>query len=69
MCVIVAVAEDETLEVQKTELGSAQRRMGLDAVGADGVAGDPLRTVKRDQPARMTAWSGHYQTHRGSPGS
>lgn len=69
MCVVAAVAENETLEVQKTELGSAQRRMGLDAVGADGVAGDPLRTVKRDQLARMTTWLGHYQRHRGSPGS
>ena len=69
MCVVAAVAEDETLEVQKMELGSAQRRMGLDAVGAGDVAGDPLRTVKRVQPARMTTWSGHYRRHRGSPGS
>ena len=69
MCAVAAVAEDETLEVQKPELGSAQRRMGLDAAGVDGVAGDLLRTVKRDQLARMTTWSGHYRRHRGSPGS
>ena len=54
------VVEDETLGAQRTELGSAQRRMGLDAVGVGGVVGDLLGTVKRDRLARMTTWSGHY---------
>jgi len=59
MCVVAAVVEDATLGAQRTELGSAQRRMGLAAVGVGGAVGD-LRTVKRDRLARMTALAGRY---------
>ena len=59
MYVIAAAAEDETLEVQRAELGSGQKRMGLAVVGAGGVVGD-LRNVKRDRLARTTTWPSHY---------
>jgi hypothetical protein len=60
ICVVAAVAEDETLGAQRTEFDSGQRRMGRAAVGVGGVVGDPLRTVKRDRLARTTTSSGHY---------
>lgn len=59
LCGVAAVAEDETLGGQRTELDSAQRRKGPSAAGVGGVVGD-LRTVKRDRLVRTTTWSGRY---------